>query len=53
MFEVTYKLKGISYVVSYKVEAATAEEARKVADACVKQEFSKNNVVKVTTKAVA
>ena len=38
MFEVTYKLKGVRYVMSYKVETTTAEEALKIADGFVKTE---------------
>jgi hypothetical protein len=52
MFEVTYSLKGIKYVMSYKVEAANADEARRIADRYVKVEANGAAVKKVTIKAV-
>jgi DNA topoisomerase IA len=53
MFEVTYSLKGIKYVMSYKVEAVNADEARRIADRYVGVECNGAAVKKVTVKSVA
>ena len=53
MFEVIYSLNGIKYVMSYKVEAANAEDARRIADRFIKIEAAGAAVKKVTVKAVA
>lgn len=52
MFEVTYTLKGISYDMSYKIEASTPEEARRQADGWVKVEAAGHAVKKVKVKQV-
>ena len=52
MFEVTYSLKGIKYVMSYKVSAANADEARRIADRFIKVEADGAAVKKVTVKPV-